>query len=244
MKYSIITTCDESYFPHLKILVNSILDKCDLTHINKISIIDNGLTYDQIKYLKDKSNIINIITTGIRTNFNGGTWGKDWQQNVKGKTVYLYDIACKSHEPLLMLDADMMITKDLYSLLDNGGDLQVCVRPGNSVKYIGSYFFIINPKKCLPFIQEWKDLTQNSTGSGAHESPALTKTVEKYKNLLNIIEINQNTVNRIEYPPLDETIIVHFKGSSLHDTFEEQFNNRIKNRANGAWNLYTNKYLN
>lgn len=243
MKYSIMTTCDKSYFPHLKILINSILDNCDLDHIKTLYVVDNGLTEVQINYLKSKSSIIDIITTGICTEFKGGTWGEDWQKNVKSKTVYLYDIVCKIHEPLLMLDADMMIMQDLYCLIERGGDLQVCVRPGHAVKYIGSYFFVMNTTRVLPFIEEWRDLTQQSYGNGAHESPALTRTVEKYKNLLNIVEVEQNVVNRIEYPPLEETIIVHFKGSSLHTTFEDQFANRIIDRASGAWNLFTIKYL-
>ena len=128
MKYNILTTSDKSYFPHLQILVNSILDKCDLDKINNLYIIDNGLEEKQIDYLKSKSPILNIITTGIQTNFKGGTWGEDWQKNVKGKTLHLLDLVSKIKEPLLMLDADMMVTKDLYTLLEHGGDIQVCVR--------------------------------------------------------------------------------------------------------------------
>jgi hypothetical protein len=247
MKYSILTTSDESYFPHLKILVNSILDKCDLSYIKTLNIIDNGLTFYQIKYLKDKSNIINIITTGVRTNFSGGTWGEDWQKNVKGKTVHLYDMVSKIQEPLLMLDADMMIMKDLYPLLEQGGDLQVCVRPNNPIsKYIGSYFFSINPKKILPFIKEWKEATQNTTGKGAHESPALSRTVERYKQVLDIVEIDQSIVNWFlppnhqQHPMPDRTMIIHFKGNALFDSFEDQFNARVKN---ADWGKYVNKYI-
>ena len=244
MKYSILTTSDKSYFPHLQILVNSILDKCDLEFLKTLNIIDNGLSQDQINYLEKQSNVINIITTGIQTNFKGGTWGEDWQKNVKSKTFHLHNIVSKTEEPLLMLDADMMVTGDLHSLLERGGDIQVCIRPGNSsAKYIGSYFFSINSKKTLSFIKEWKEITQRSTGRGAHESPALTRTVEKYKSNLNIVEIEQDIVNRIIFPPLDKTIIVHFKGSSLHSSFEDQFNNRIRDREGGIWGSYINKYL-
>lgn len=243
MRYNILTTSDKSYFPHLKILVNSILDKCDLEFLKTLNIIDNGLSLDQINYLKGQSNIINIITTGVQTNFKGGTWGEDWQKNVKSKTVHLYEMVSQTEEPLLMLDADMMIIGDLHLLLERGGDIQVCVRPGNSTaKYIGSYFFSINPKKTLSFIKEWKELTQISTGRGAHESPALTKTVEKYKCQLDIIEVEQNVVNRINFPPLNETLIVHFKGSSLHGSFEDQFNNRTRDREGGVWSNHINKY--
>ena len=243
MKYNILTTSDKAYFPHLQILANSILDVCNLEYINKFFIADTGLTKEQINYLNNKSNIFEFISTGKQTSFKGGTWGEDWQTNVKGKSVHLYNLVSHLKEPILMLDADMMVTKDLYSLLKRGGDIQVCVRPGNSVKYIGSYFFSVNHEKSLPFIKEWKDLTQQATGKGAHESPALSKTVEKYKSQINITEISQNEVNRIEYPPLDKTVVVHFKGSSLHDTFESQFNNRVKTRAGGAWNSFTDKYL-
>tara|TARA_R110000823_G_scaffold276629_3_gene395184 strand:- start:208 stop:930 length:723 start_codon:yes stop_codon:yes gene_type:complete len=231
MKYSIQTTSDYSYFVFLKIFVNSILDKCDLNQLNKIYIIDTGMDSNQLEYLKERSLQIEIITTGLSTNFKGGTWGEDWQKNVKGKTVHLYDTISRIQEPLLMLDADMMITSDLYPLLKLGGDLQVCVRPGNSVKYIGSYFFSLNPSKTLPFIKEWKDLTQNSKGKGAHESPALSKTVEKYKSQLNIIEIEQDIVNRINYPALDKTIIVHFKGTRLSDDINESMHARLIDRG-------------
>jgi len=243
MKYNILTTSDKSYFPHLQILVNSVLDVCELSNINNFYIIDNGLTKEQVKYLKSKSNIISVITTGLQTNFKGGTWGEDWQKNVKSKTVHLYDLVSQINQPLLMLDADMMITKDLYSLLKQGGDLQVCVRPNNSVKYIGSYFFSINASKSLPLIREWKELTQNSKGKGAHESPALSKVVEKYKGEIDIIEIEQDVVNRLLFPPLEQTVVVHFKGSSLHNSFEEQFNARISSREGGVWKEYVNKYL-
>lgn len=231
MKYSIQTTSDHSYFVFLKILINSILDKCDLNQLNKIYIIDTGMDSNQLKYLKEHPLQIEIITTGLSTNFKGGTWGDDWQRNVKGKTVHLYDTVSKIKEPLLMLDADMMITSDIYPLLKLGGDIQVCVRPGNAVKYIGSYFFSLNPSKTLPFIKEWKELTQNSKGKGAHESPALTKTVEKYKNQLNIIEIEQDIVNRINYPALDKTIIVHFKGTRLSDNIDESMHARLIDRG-------------
>lgn len=241
--YSILTTCDKSYFPHLQILINSIIDKCDISKIKHVYIVDTGLTESQIVYLNKKISMLKIIDTGMQTNFDGGTWGKDWQLNVKGKTTHLYNLICKIQEPLLMLDADMMITKDLFSLLDRGGDLQVCVRPNNPVKYIGSYFFSINHEKTLQFVKDWKDLTLSSNGKKAHESPALTAIVKKYYNDINIIELNQNTVNRILYPPQDETIIVHFKGSSLHNSFESQFDNRITNREGGVWMQHVNKYI-
>lgn len=242
MEYSVLTTSDKSYFPHLKILVNSMLDKCDSKYLKNIYIIDNGLTEDQRDYFSDKSDIIKINTTGVTTNFKGGTWGEDWQKNVKGKTVHLYKILTEIKEPLLMLDADMLIIQDLHTLLDKGGDMQVCVRPGNSVKYIGSYFFSINHEKTLTFVHDWMDLTQSKTGRGAHESPALTQCVDWYLNKteLDIVEVEQDVVNRYHPPPMEETVIVHFKGSKLYETFDEQYNARI---TNPKWTKYIKNYV-
>lgn len=240
MKYNIQTTSDRSYFIFLKILINSILDKCNLNQLNKVYVVDTGMDSDQLNYLKEHPLEIEIITTGLSTNFKGGTWGDDWQRNVKSKTVHLHDTVAKLEEPLLMLDADMMITSDIYPLLKLGGDLQVCVRPGNSVKYIGSYFFSINPSKTLPFIKEWRDLTQGSQGKKAHESPALSGTVEKYKSQLDIIEIEQDVVNRIQHPPLDKTIIVHFKGTHLSNNISESINARLIKRG---WSKEIQKYV-
>ncbi len=242
MEYSVVTTSDKSYYPHLKILVNSILDKCDFKYLKNIYIIDNGLTEYQKDYFLDKSDIIKINTTGLQTNFSGGTWGDDWQKNVKGKTVHLYNMVNELKEPLLMLDADMLIIQDLHTLLDKGGDMQVCVRPGNPVKYIGSYFFSINHEKTKSFVHDWMDLTQSKVGKGAHESPSLTECVDWYlKNTdLNIVEMEQDAVDRYYPPPTEETVIVHFKGSKLYETFDEQYNARITNLK---WTTYVEGYL-
>ena len=37
-------------------------------------------------------------------------------------------------------------------------------------------------------------------------------------------------------------MIVHFKGSALYNSFEEQFNARILSREGGVWNDYVSKY--
>ena len=240
MHYSVVTTSDKSYYPHLKILVNSILDKCDSKYLKNIYIIDNGLTERQKDYLLDKSDIIMINTTGLETNFKGGTWGEDWQKNVKGKTVHLYNMVNELKEPLLMLDADMLIIKDIHTLLDKGGDIQVCVRPNNPVKYIGSYFFSINHKKTKFFIKDWMESTQSKTGKSAHESPALSKCVNNYWKKLDIVEMEQEVVNLQLPPPKKETVIVHFKGSKLYNTFDDQYKARI---TNPKWTKYVKDYL-
>jgi hypothetical protein len=86
------------------------------------------------------------------------------------------------------------------------------------------------------------DLTQSKTGRGAHESPALTQCVDWYLNKteLDIVEVEQDVVNRYHPPPMEETVIVHFKGSKLYETFDEQYNARI---TNPKWTKYIKNYV-
>jgi hypothetical protein len=128
-----------------------------------------------------------------------------------------------------MLDADMKVLKDLKHLLNYGGDIQVCVRP-DSTKYIGSYFFILNPKKSIPFIEYWRDLTNSSQEKKAMESPSLVITVEKFKNQLNIVELPQELVNVISPNLLtNNSYLIHYKSKALDNNLEDTLKNRIWN---------------
>ena len=228
MGYSIITTCDEGYFPFLKILVNSIFKVCDESLIYNFIIVDTGLNKQQKEYLSNKSNKVSFIETGLNTSFKGGIWGDDWRVNVKSKTSTLYETLKQLDHPLLMLDTDMKVLKDLKHLLNMGGDIQVCIRPNNNVKYIGSYVFVLNPLKSLPFIKYWRDLTNNSTEKKAMESPSLVLAVEKYKSELNIVELSETLVNVVSPELLtDDSYLIHYKSKSLHKNIQETINKRI-----------------
>ena len=184
MKYNIKTTSDYSYFPFLRILINSILLNCNKKYLNKIYIFNTGTDESQLKYLTSLSPCIIIINTGSFTNFKGGTWGEDWQLNVKGKTKWLLETINMTEEPVLMLDSDMMVIKDLHELLIKGGDIQVCARNNRDTPYIGSYFFSINKEKSIPFLKEWIIKTNSSDAKRPLESPALCRTVLDFSNKL------------------------------------------------------------
>ena len=241
-KYNIITTCDKSYFLFAKILINSILDKCNLSLIDTIFIVDTGLDDDQLDYFKNRSPLISFVKTGLKTNFDGGTWGNDWQLNVRSKTQTLYHIIDKTKTPTLMLDSDMMVLDDLSKLLDAGGDIQVCVRE-RGVRYIGSYFFGLNPLKSLPFVKEWSLVTNSQQSKTAIESPSLVYVVDKNKASgdLSIVERSQDEVN-IDTPEAlkENTLIAHFKGSRLSPNIEESMKLRVFDRG---WQSYVEPYL-
>lgn len=229
MNYSIITTCDKGYFPFLEILTDSISEICDLSKINNFFIVDTGLTLEQRQYLLGKLSMVTFIETDLQTNFEGGIWGDDWAINVGSKTVTLYETLKELDHSLLMLDADMEVLRDLKDLKNYGGDIQVCYRPNNSTKYIGSYFFALNPLKALPFVKKWKDITLKSDKSKAFESPALVRTIEEFKNQINIVELNEELVNVYKSSLLvEDSFLIHYKSDSLDKTLE----NTLKSRLN------------
>ena len=230
MEYSIITTCDKGYFPFLKILIDSVTEVCDTSYINNFIIVDTGLEEDQIFYLTSKLDKVKFIQTGMQTSFEGGIWGDDWRSNVKSKTVTLYETLLNINHPLLMLDADMKVLRDLKELINFGGDIQVCYRANHAIKYIGSYFFIINPSRCIDFVKYWRDLTNSSKGKKAMESPALVETVNKYKENLKIKELSEDLVNVISEDNLiKESYLIHFKSKALHKSLEDTLKYRIWN---------------
>jgi len=240
-KYIIQTTSDKGYFPFLKIFINSILVNCDKKYLHKIRIVNTGMDEEQINYILSLSNIIEIIDTGLSTNFKGGTWGEDWQINVKGKTKWLFQTILNSQYPVLMLDSDMLIVKDLYNLLIKGGDIQVCKRLNPSVPYIGSYFFGINKEKSIQFLKRWIEIIESTNGKRPLESPALCKTVLDFKSLIKIKNIDESLVNVINpsnFTP--ETYIIHFKGQSLDENVSNSFYKRTIERG---WGEHIKNYL-
>jgi len=230
MNYSIITTCDKGYFPFLEILTDSILEICDLSKINNFFIVDTGLTLEQRQYLLGKLTMVTFIETDLQTNFEGGIWGDDWRKNVKSKTVTLYNTLLNIDHPLLMLDADIKVVRDLEELTKLGGDLHVCYRENHPVRYIGSYFFVLNPSKCLNFVKHWRDLTNKAIGNKAMESPSLVKAVKEFKDSLEIKELPETLVNVISSELLKEdSFLIHYKSKALHKNLEDTLKYRIWN---------------
>jgi hypothetical protein len=241
IQYNLITLANKAYYKFLVILVNSITDKCDMNNIDTFYIIDTGLTNDQKIEIQEKCKKITIISSGFITDYDGGPWGTDWITNVKNKTTILYNVLSNCNGPVLLLDSDTMVVRDLSLLLEYGGDIQVCERPGNPTPYIGSYFLALNKEKALQFVYDWSIEVQN-TSTMPPESPSLVKIVNKYDCEMQIVKLGQSIVNVLEPQYLtDDTIIIHFKGSDLVDNLDHQYNTRIEKRG---WSEYVKKYIN
>lgn len=240
--YSIFFILNSPYFTFGKILIKSIYKNCKEQNISKIYILDTGLTDAQRKYLKSFQKV-ELLDSGITTDFASGSWSDDWHINIALKLKILKSVIEQVTEPVLMIDGDCMVTKDLEELLNFGGDIQLCYRGDTDPEtpYLGSYVGIINHKKCIEFISDCISDMENSANRyldgklWPKESKAISKVATEYKqsNKIDIKDFSLSEVSEFSHHNIDNCHIVHFKGSTLSETPEELVQTRIYDRGFG-----------
>ena len=252
MKYNILFTLNSSYFNYGKLLINSLYDNNDMSKVDTIFLADTGLNSKNKKYFKKYSHI-KILNTNISSNFNeGGTWGKGWQTSVVSKTQSLYKILIDTTLPIIMIDADCMVIKDLSDLLLNDKDLQICYRKNESpdVPYLGSFVIAHNNPTSKQFITDWINNIRNHNsdkksleiyGIPTKESPMLGKTVKESNiKIDNIPRLLVSCYNKKEYN--DTVYVIHLKGGSLSKDINQDINKRIY--GTHGFDSLVKKYLN
>ncbi len=218
-----------------KILLGSIFDNCDLSKINCIHISDTGLKECDIRYIKSKYNKVKIVKTNVITEFEtGGRWGGDWQKNINNKTEEYLKVLEYNIYPVIMIDADCMILKDLYCLIDINYDIQLCVRYSDSRKIPNclASFFICNNAKSVEFIKKWRKIYKHLT-LAYNNNPVESKSLEiardiyckKYKFKSHCVqEVAGEPDNYFEDEEYQKKVsIVHFKARG-------GFNSGLKNK--------------
>ena len=247
-KYNIFFILNSPYFTFGKILLGSILNKCDKSRIEKIYILNTGLEKEQIEFV---SNIekVEVLDSGLDTDFSQGSWSEDWHTNISLKLRVLGSLIQQVEDPVLMIDADCMVTKDLGKILDKGGDIQLCYRGDTDPEtpYLGSYFCVINNDACIKFIEDCIfEMEASSTrwlGSKMwpKESKAMSKIAVKNADNLNITNLTLSEVSEFKPENIDTCSVVHFKGSNLSETVDELVKTRIYDRGFGE---YVEEYIN
>lgn len=246
--YNIFFILNSPYFTFGKILIKSIYKNCNTEDICKIYILDTGLSEAEKKYLKSFDKV-ELLDSGLTTNFTNGSWSEDWHINIALKLKILKSIVEQISEPILMIDGDCMVMKDLGELLSFGGDIQLCYRGDTDPEtpYLGSYVGILNTNGLL-FIDDCITDMENSANRYLEgkiwpkESKAMSRVAMSYKKLnkLNIKDFSLSEVSEFSSDNIGNCHIVHFKGSTLSSTTEELIQSRIYNRGFGP---YVSEYL-
>ena len=222
---------NSSYFNFGKVFINSLYKNVNLSNLNKLYIVDIGLTDDDKDFFNNYDKV-KIYDTELKTDFNdGGTWGKGWQTSVGAKTIMFKHILEQTDLPLVMIDGDCIFVKDFEELIDDNYDIQVCKRSNPSVPYLASFVIAQNNTKSIDFINTWIDIMSNKPLSAPRESPSLGEAVNLVGDKLNfglIDRIKVSTHNENEF--CDDTYIIHLKGASLsRDITERELKSLVGN---------------
>lgn len=178
-KYNLFTVANDSYAPFLDILINSVADSCE--GAGDIFVADVGL--DQ--FLPDFSNRekVKIIPTSTTDDFSGAH-SAGWAEATKQKTRIFLDLleTTQSDLPIIMIDNDVCVLRDLSHLIDCDYDIQLTKRPkvvnaaGIELSEIASLAIFNNRQVAIPFLTRWIAEMETLAHQGIklpHETPAL-----------------------------------------------------------------------
>lgn len=231
MKYNIVTAANASYFAFLDILINSARkNSADLDHI---FVIDSGL--GEFKF-QIAAEIIDMQATDSYS----GVHSDGWRQATRTKTLGLLKLLenYNSDTPLILIDSDVCVVKDLGTVLDSKYDIQATVmsdgghhrRDGIFIREIACFVTFNRPRQAIEFVQQWSaniKLLEDNKIDTPHETPAFNFALKDFDTVLRIGRMDENLVCA-DLKHFDMTYSVHFKsngGTKLTPT--ENFISRV-----------------
>ena len=121
--YDIFTTGNTGYWPFLECLIRSI--ELNAPNCNRVYVGDIGMD-EPYTATYDRDNVTRLFQAGLKAAYDG-THQAGWVSAVNHKTSWLNKLLTVVDEdrPLIMIDNDTFITKDLAPLIDPQYDLQV-----------------------------------------------------------------------------------------------------------------------
>jgi hypothetical protein len=243
MKYNIVTAANASYFAFLDILINSA--RKNSADLDRIFVIDSGLGEFKSRVAAD---IIDMQATDAYT----GVHSDGWRQATRTKTLGLLKLleTYDSDTPLILIDSDVCVVKDLGTILDRDYDIQATVmsdgghrrRDGIFIKEIACFVAFNRPRQAMEFVRQWSaniKLLEDNKIDAPHETPAFNFALADFSDRLRIGRLDENLVCA-DLKHFDMTYSVHFKsngGTKL--TPAENFTSRVN-----AVRQYTAEFTN
>lgn len=252
MNYSVFTTANKSYYPFLDVFTNSLTTNCK--NVQRIYVADSGLgEYKKAILKKDKVSILETDCTDEYSGVHSVGWVKATQMKTTTLNKLFHIIDFK--HPVVMIDSDVCVLKDIEPLIDHEYDIQVTTMStgghtrsdGIFISEIASFVIFNNPQKCKVFIQKWihkmKEFSENETPF-PHETPAMNLVLRESVDLkigyLKELEVCADS------ELTDQTYSVHFKSNgSTTDNPVINFERRVMSVQNrSSLDLSIDPYLN
>jgi len=249
--YNMFTVLNSAYMLFGKIWLNSLYENTSQDKINKVFILDTGLTDDDVAYLK-KFNKVEIVTSDIdfKETSNALLKNSIWLQHVLRKTKFFRKVLREGNIPLVMVDSDCMFLKDFDEHINSDYDVQVCNRSYHDHdNWIASFFVANNVDNGLLFMNLWisrmKKLMREKPDRGWFESHSLNLCLnelrEENEHNLKVGDVFTKDI-ACEVPELfnkEKTKILHFKGTGN----KLDFTGRINRFQNNEFAEQIQKYI-
>lgn len=224
--YIICTVVNDNYLDFLYYFTKSILEKCK--NLSELIILYTGEKFSEDIIYKNKKIKILKHNETIKTE---SIWDNGWQKNVDLKSQLLKHLALNSDNPIFLIDVDSYFLYDFIDLVDFDKDILVTSRPQHHLPYIASFLGLIKPKRCIPFIDVWRN-EMKKIQSVPRETRALVNTVFFFKEnvkKIKIQEIEDTVISCVDYTsPKSNTRIIHFKGTQTIGDVKNLLNNRLE----------------
>ena len=242
MKYNIMTVLSDNYLVFGKLFINSLFENIDYSNINKIIIVDTGLSDDSKNYLLDFPKVELVETDDNDT--SSKIHDKGWEKKTYSKSTYLLNHIKNSSEfyPTILFDSDVIFYRNFFDILNNqehqDSDVIACERnqigrtPGHAATstHIGC-FICIKSEKGIPFVEYWINNLMESLNNGIpsgvlpKESPALSKAIKDFSNNIKITNIDERIIANIETnitDGFDDYRVYHLKSDYMYLTVESR----------------------
>jgi hypothetical protein len=218
--YSVLIVLNEGYKKFGTIFLNSLHKNADVSRIRKIFVGDTGLSPATRSFMSSFERV-QIVETGVSSTFRG-IHSDDWLQSVAVKSRLLCELAKTQELPICMIDADCLVRRDFAHVLDPSFDLQVCVRSrpvrrrdGIVMRYIGS-FLVVHSQRAASFLDSWVREIEHMyqiKALPAHETPALCRSIERYRQRLRIGALAEAQVS-CDRSCEEDTLLIHMKSNN------------------------------
>tara|TARA_B100000686_G_scaffold226338_1_gene233545 strand:- start:1931 stop:2740 length:810 start_codon:yes stop_codon:yes gene_type:complete len=248
MKYSLFTTANKSYYPFLDILTTSALENCE--NLEHIYVGNSGLG-DFIDPISKKDKVITLRAAHddkVDDDF-AGVHSEGWVAATQLKTRMLSRLLSMIDfdHPLILIDSDVCVLKDLSKFIDPNCDMQFTSMhtgghtraDGIFIRDIASFLIFNKQSSAKVFVERWirkMEVFANNKTAFPHETPAMNMTIADCA-----LHMNFGFLKEIEVCAdselTDSTYAVHFKSNgSTKDDPITNFEKRIMSVNNQTTN--------
>ena len=222
-RFRIATVATFDYFPFLLVFLGSLYKHVNTNRISTIEILVDVLPDDLRKYLESYEKV-RLHFTNRHHEFSGAH-SEGWRSAVSEKLIFTKQLLEDSKEPLLLIDSDVMFTRDLDIFDQNVNSVIVTLinsenerhirRDGLKIFFIGAAVFFQKAALGLEFIDRWMSAMRGLEARGyrtPHETPALNLLVEEYISMgREDIGFMLDDVIAADQKIRDGTVCVHLK---------------------------------